>query len=122
MIGFFLKAGDEEVSKMFSPYIWDDFGFATLFEKKFLNKGYGKDLKQLLIMYYVEGKFDVHGPEAPKISNYSNKNRDISVAITVRADQFHDRSEFDKKEFIIISTLNALKMVKRKVREKKIGY
>ncbi|MGN6803288.1 MAG: hypothetical protein ACTHJN_15410 [Ginsengibacter sp.] len=119
MIGYFLKAGDESVSEMFSPYIWKEHGFGTLFESAYLNKSYGNDLKLILIMYYVQGKFNVNGPENLKVNNYSNKKKDISVAITVLPDQFHNRNEFDRREFIVDSTLKAIKLVRDKLSKKK---
>ena len=121
MIKYFLKMGDETVSKMFSPYVWEAQGFATLFENRFLNKDYGPDLEMLLIMYYVEGKFETNGPEHPKTGNYSKKNKDINVAITVKPAQFHDRNEFERREFILDSTINAVKLVRNKLTKKKLN-
>jgi len=121
MVKYFLSAGDEAVSKMFTPYIWHEHGFGTLFENQFLNSDYGQDLKLLLIMYYVEGKFDINGPPLPKVSNYSNKNKDISVAITVKPGQFQDRNEFERREFIFDSTVNAVKLVRAKLAKKKLN-
>ena len=121
MIGYFLKSGDETVSKMFTPYLWQEHGLGTLFENRFLKKDYGPDLKLLLIMYYVEGKFDVNGPSLPKVGNYSNKNKDINVAITVKPGQFHDRNEFERREFIFDSTVNAIKLVRDKLAKKKLN-
>jgi len=120
MIKYFLNAGDEAVSNVFSPYIWKDHGLGTLFESEFLNKSYGENLRLLLIMYYVEGKFNINGPEQPKVSNYSNKNKDISVAITVRPEMFHNRNEFERREFIVDSTINAIKLVQSKLSKKKL--
>ncbi|MDE3183515.1 MAG: hypothetical protein KGM16_08860 [Bacteroidota bacterium] len=119
MIGYFLKAGDESVSEMFSPYIWKEHGFGTLFENAYINKSYGNDLKLILIMYYVEGAFNINGPENLKVNNYSNKKKDISVAITVLPNQFHNRNEFERREFIVDSTLKAVKLVRDKLSKKK---
>lgn len=121
MIGYFLKSGDETVSQIFTPYIWQEHGLATLFESRFKNKDYGPDLKLLLIMYYVEGKFDINGPAIPKISNYSNKNKDLNIAITVKSGQFHDRNEFERREFVFDSTVNAIKLVRDKLAKKKLN-
>lgn len=121
MIGFFLKSGDETVSEMFTPYIWQEHGLGTLFEKRFLNNDYGSDLKLLLIMFYVEGKFEINGPELPKVSNYSKKNKNIRVAITARPEQFHNKNEFERREFIVDSTINAIKLVRDKVAKKRLN-
>jgi hypothetical protein len=121
MVHYFLTAGDEGVSEMFTPYIWNKHGYGTLFENQFLNSNYGQDLKLLLIKYYVEGKFDINGPALPKVSNYPEKNKDISVAITVKAGQFHDRNEFERREFIFDSTVKAVKLVRDKLAKKKLN-
>jgi hypothetical protein len=115
MIRYFISAGDESVSDMFSPYVWNNLGFSTLFSNKFSNKSYGSDLKLILIKYYVEGKFEVNGPEKPKVSNYSKKNKDISVAYTVHTNDFHLRDDIERKEFIVESTLNAIILVQEKL-------
>ena len=120
MIRYFLKAGDESVSKIFSPYVWEDHGFDTLFKNSFSNKSYGEDLKLLLIMYYVEGEFAINGPSKPTVSNYSKKAQDISVSITVNKQMFHGRNEFERREFIIDSTIDAIKLVQEKLSKKKM--
>ena len=121
MLGYFLKSGDETVSKMFTPYIWQEHGLGTLFNNMFSNKVYGPDLKLLLIMYYVEGKFEINGPALTKVNNYSRKNKDINVATTVKLGQFHDRNEFERREFILENTLNAVKLVREKLTKKKLN-
>jgi hypothetical protein len=121
MIGYFLKLGDEAVSEMFTPYIWEEHGFDSVLKNKFLKANYGPDLNLLLIMYYVEGKFDINGPEFLKVSNYSHKNKNISVAIMVRSEQFHNRNEFERREFIIDSTIKAIDQVRAKLEKKKLN-
>ena len=121
MIGYFLKSGDESVSTMFTPYIWEEHGFGTLFENNFLDKDYGGDVKLLLIKYYVEGKFDINGPTIPRVNKYSKKNKNISVDIPVRPEQFHLRNEFEKREFIVDSSINAVKLVRGRLERKKLN-
>jgi hypothetical protein len=120
VIGYFINSGDEAVSLMFTPYIWQEHGLATLFENTYSNKSYGPDLKLLLIMYYVEGKFDINGPWFPKVSNYSSKNKNINVAFTVKPEQFHNRNEFERREFVLDSTINAVKLVKDKLQKRNL--
>ncbi|MEO6964098.1 MAG: hypothetical protein ABIY90_19170 [Puia sp.] len=118
MIGYFLKSGDETVSDMFSPYLWMDYGFSTLFEKRFSEKSYGNDLTLLLIKYYVEGKFEINGPRNLKVNNYLKKDKDISVDIAVRENQFHKRSEIERRKFIVDSTRSAVTNVRKKLENK----
>ena len=104
---------------MFSPYVWDKHGLDTLMKKK-LAKNYGNDMELLLIQYYVEGKFSSYMPVQPKLGNYMKKSRDISIAIGVLREKFHNRNEFERREFIVDSTVNAIKMVKDRLRKKKL--
>ena len=120
MIRYFLSTGDEIVSNIFTPYVWKEHGLGTLLDKEIKNKNYGKDLELLLIKYYVDGKFNVNEPRSPKVSNYSKKNKDIAVDIVVTPELFHNKNEFERREFILDSTMNAVKLVKDKLTKKKL--
>ena len=78
------------------------------------------DLELLLIQYYVEGKFSRYLPEEPKVGNYSKKNKDIAVAIGVPCHLFHVKNEFERREFIVDSTLSAIVLVKNRLEKKKL--
>jgi hypothetical protein len=121
IIKYFTKSGDEKVSEMFTPYVWQEHGFNTVLNEYLLNHDFGTDLKLLLVEYYVEGKFDVNGPVYPKVSNYSKKDKSISVAFTVSKIVFHDRNEFERREFIIDSTKKAVELVRDKLLKKRLN-
>ena len=119
MIGYYLNSGDQEGSDMFSPYVWSKHGLDTLMEKK-LSNDYGKDMDLLLIQYYIEGRFSNYLPVPPKLGNYMKKSKDITVAVGVTRKLFHDRNEFERREFIVDSTLGAIKLVKERLVKKKL--
>lgn len=119
MISYYIKASDE-ICDIFIPYVWKRYGLGQLIEDYLANKKYGNDLNLLLIQYYVEGKFSSYLPESPKVGNYSTKNKDIAVAIGVTRDIFHDRNEFERREFIVDSTLKAVELVKARLTKKKL--
>lgn len=120
MIGYFIKSGDESVSDIFTPYVWRERGFETLFKNTIGKKDYGSDLKLLLIKFYVEGKFEISGPEQPKLSNYSTKNKDIAVDIAVTPKDFHNKNDKERRSFVVNSTLNAIDLVREKLSKKKL--
>ena len=120
MIKYYLNTGDQTSSDMFTPYVWGKHGLGTMIDSALIDKKYGPDLKLLLIQYYIEGKFSSYLPEVPKVSNYSKKNLDIAVAFAVTPDLFHNRNEFEKREFIVDSTINAIKLVQNKLLKKKL--
>ena len=119
MIGYYISCGDEQVCEVFTPYVWDKYGFDTLLKSK-LQQNYGNDMSLLLIQYYVEGEFSSYLPEQPKVGNYMKKSKDIIVAIGVTREVFHDKDEFQRREFIIDSTIDAIKLVKGKLIKKKL--
>lgn len=120
MVGYFIKGGDEQVSDMFIKYVWQEKGFENYLEELTLNKKYSSELDLLLVQYYVEGKFDTNGPEEPTVSNYSMKEKSISVAMSVRNKDFHNKGERERKEFIVKSTIDAIELAKPKILKKKI--
>ncbi len=120
MVGYYIDAGDEHVSELITPYLWQDYGLSTLLKKETRNRNYGKDLELLLIKYYVEGKFSSYLPHEPKVNNYMSKSKDIGVDIAVTKDLFHDRNEFERREFIVDSTLHAIKLIRDKLKKKKL--
>lgn len=122
MIGYFIKSGDEQVSEMFTPYIWKDKGIGTLIDKELSNKTYGDGLKLILIQYYVEGRFAVNGPEIPTVGKYVNKDKSINVAITVKPNDFHNKKESDRKKYIFDTTINAIELVRDKLIHKKLNF
>jgi cellulose biosynthesis protein BcsQ len=120
MIGYFIKSGDENVSEIFTPYVWKENGFENIFKTIIGEKDYGKDLKLLLIKYYVIGKFEINAPEQPKASNYSTNNKDIAVDVTVMPKDFHDRNDKERRTFIVNSTLSAIDLVRARLSKKKL--
>ena len=119
MIGYYVSCSDE-VCDMFKPYVWDKHGLDTLLKKKNAGKNYGKDLDLLLIQYYVEGKFSSYIPVEPKPGNYKAKSKDIAVAVGVTREAFHNCNEFERREFIVDSTINAINIVKKRLTKKKL--
>ena len=121
MIGYFIKSGDASVSKMFTPYVWRESGFATQLDRALWGKNYGEGLDLLLIQYYVEGRFPVFGPSQLKVKNYSAKDKDIAVAIPVKRSEFHEVSETQRRRFIVSSTLNAIEAVRTRLYSRKLN-
>lgn len=120
MIGFFEKAGDPEAGALFDTYVWGEQGIRTLVEKGLAGRRYGKDLKLILIQYYVEGTYPVNGPDQPTVSRYSTKDKSISVSIPVRKEDFHNVDSAGRKRFIVDSIRTALSLVEERSRKKKL--
>jgi hypothetical protein len=120
MIGYYISCGDTEVCDVFTPYVGMEKGISTQIDAVLKKENYGNDMQLLLIQYYVEGRFSNYLPSQPKLGNYVKKNKDIAVAIGVTREQFHSRNEFERREFIVDSTLSAIKLVKERLLKKKL--
>jgi hypothetical protein len=118
MVSFFLKAGDPQVSDAFTPYLWGAQGLGT-FVDTYVNTGhYGEGVKSLLIQVYVEGQFEVHGPEQVRVGNYSKAREEMSVAFTVRREDFQGRSDQQRKAFLSAMLRQAVAEIQRKQAKK----
>lgn len=120
MIRYFIKAGGRDADTMFSKYLYANNGFDTIFKDITKRRDYGDGLKLLLIKYYVDGEVSKYQSTGKRISNYSNKNKDISVDVYVNEEIFHSKDENDRKKFIIDSTLSSVKKVKEKLNKKRL--
>jgi uncharacterized protein YjbK len=116
MIGYFIKAGDNEVDRNFDPYIWP---FRNIIHKIIEGKNYGPSLKLILIKYYLEGKFLEFPDKRIKINPIRKKEQSLSVTIGVPKN-FGNWEELDKKKFIVNSTNEALQLVRESLIKK--GY
>jgi hypothetical protein len=120
MIGFFVGSGDTTVGEMFTPYLWGSNGLANLLEP-LKKKNYGSSLKLLLIEYYVEGEHSsAFNVPHIKVSNYSSKNKDISVKVPVRRIVFHDTDDLLRRKFLLQTTLEAIELVRIRLERKKL--
>ncbi|QKJ30358.1 hypothetical protein HQ865_11510 [Mucilaginibacter mali] len=119
MIGYYISCSDE-VCDMFKPYVWGKHGIDTVMKIE-LSNDYGTDLNLLLIQYYVEGKFSNYLPIEPKLGNYKKDSKDITIAIGVTRKGFHEKEEFERREFVVDSTLLAIKLSKNKLFKKKLN-
>ena len=120
VIGYFQKTGIGDSDVDFSAYIWGDKGYVKLL-KEILSKNYGNDLELLLIQYYVEEDYKPGwSPEKSRLSNYSNKNKDIAVAFSVTKDKFHNVSEGERRKFVAETTLQAIDLVEERLGKRKL--
>lgn len=106
---------------MFSPYVWGDSGLGQLIKRRTSGKSYGSDLDLLLIKFYIEGKFSSYLPLEPKLGNYTSRSKDIGIDIAVTKELFHSRNEFERREFVVDSTLNAVELIRDKLKKKKLN-
>jgi hypothetical protein len=121
MISYFVAAGDPIVSDIIHPYIWGPDGLADLL-RPLKKKDYGPALKLLLIEYYVEGTYSsAFNIMEVKVSNYSSKNKDISVKVPVKQIDFHGNDDLQRRKFLLQTTLKAIELVRIRLERKKLA-
>jgi hypothetical protein len=120
MIGYYIHAGDDESANMFIPYIWGVAGLGIRIRNHLDISNLGTDLDLILIKYYLEGKFSSYLPIEPNLGNYLKKNKDIGLDIGVTKEAFHLREEFERREFIVDSTMKAVSLVHNRLSKKKL--
>lgn len=101
MVSFFIKSGDPEVSQMFTPYLWGTKSLGELIDLEINPTNYGDDLKLILIKVYVEGRFEINGPEHLVVEGYSKIKKETGAAFTVRHKDFHNKSSEERKRFLV---------------------
>ena len=94
---------------MFTPYLYGQAGWKSLFDQQVSGKSFGRDLKLFLIEFYVDGELAGQLPLERKMGNYTAKTRTISAKIPVRFHQFHLVDERNRREFIVESIMWAVK-------------
>ena len=121
MIGYYLHSGDEQSADMFTPYIWGTSGLGKRIKDQFKDNDFGTDLDLILIKYYMEGKFSSYLPLEPKMGNYLSKSKDIGLDIGVTREAFHDRNEFERREFVVDSTMKAVMLAHKRLSKRKLN-
>jgi len=111
MIKFFLKVGDVETDVSFTPYLWGSNGLGRFIDVYVNSTDYGAGLHLLLIKLYVEGLFEVHGPDSIQIGNLSKIRQETSAAFTIRRSDFLDVSETERKRFLVEMVIKATDLV-----------
>jgi hypothetical protein len=122
MVKFFLKTGDPQVSDEFTPYLWGKQGLGAFVDAHVNTRYYGAGVKLLLLQVYVEGRFEVHGPQHVKVGNYSKMREETCAAFTIRREDFQDRSDQQRKDLLSALVCQAVAEVQRKQAKKAPQY
>ena len=122
MVSFFIKAGDPEVSRIFTPYLWGVMSLGEIIDLKVNSIDYGDGLDLILIKVYVEGKFEIYGPEHLVIENYSKAKKETGAAFTISHRNFHDKSDEERKVFLSEMVRLSIEGIQSKYENKIYNY
>ncbi len=113
-----IKKSREEKSKLFSSYIWDEFGVAE--SLKTLKRGdYGHDLKLVLFQFYVLPLLEELS-YLKEINRYRPKERSVGIPIIIHDENFFNRSDFERRQFLKNEILEKLDLLATVVRRNKL--
>lgn len=103
---------------VFREYLWGKNGLANYF--KVLGRGqYGDDIQFVLIKYFVNPS-DYQLPYIKEISDYSKKERSITLSIIVNSVNFFSRDEHDRLIFLKETLFGGLLVLKAFSEKKKL--
>lgn len=116
MIGYSIVAWDFNASTPFTAY---EHAFAKLLRQRIGEHKYGDDLDLILVQYWVEGQFAPPVAKQYRVQGYRKKEKSVGVIVWV-ARSFQDKSEEEKRQFIVDTTLEVIRLVRIKM--DRLGY
>jgi hypothetical protein len=116
MIGYFVKAGDVRVDKIFHPYIS---AFNKLVKRIIKSKTYGIGLELILIEYHLEGEFLELPKDKYRLKRYRKNECSIAVVVGV-GPEFGQMADIQKRKYIVDTTIFAVRLAQEKM--DKLGY
>lgn len=120
-VGFDPEKSEKEffnIAEMFRPYLWGSNGISDML-KKLKNDDYGHDLKLALFQFYV--KPTLNEIEALKeIESYRKSEKSIGIPIIVTDENFFNKSEEERYDFLKRSILQKLDLLEEVVKRRKL--
>lgn len=105
-------------SKLFETYIWGDNRFDGTI-KKLKHQDYGKDLILILFKFYVN-PIPYLLQNLKEIENYRKNERAIGIPIIINDDNFFNKTEEERYDFLKKSILQKLNILGEVVKKKKL--
>lgn len=106
----------ESLSEEFRKYIWGDNGL----KERLGNIGYekyGQDLELILFQFLVFPSIEALS-EIEEVEKYRPREKAVGVNVAVAKEDFFDKDEQDRREFLRSSLINGLDLVSKAVVEK----
>jgi len=111
--------------------LWDKFDKEQNIYKNYqknviINTKYWNDLELLLIQYHLSTKKDImpfeYALKEKTVSNYSSKEKSISVIIPVVLKDFYKLSEYERMEKFADDTIYAVNQIRDRLKKKKLDF
>lgn len=113
-----IKGLREEKSKLFSTYIWGEFGVADSL-RTLKRSDYGKDLKLALFQFYVLPLLE-QLTYLKEIERYRPKERSVGIPIIIHDENFFNKSDFERRVFLRTAILEKIDLLAKVVKRNKL--
>ncbi|MCV9926617.1 hypothetical protein OIU83_03095 [Flavobacterium sp. LS1R49] len=127
ILGCFLNVGFDpnlseqdfiDLADMFRTYIWGEKGICDPL-KKLKHENYGKDLILILFQFNVNPS-SLELLHLKEIENYRKKEKSIGIPIIVNNENFFNKNESERYDFLRESILQKLDLLEELVKKKKL--
>ena len=108
----------DEQGALFRSYIWGEKGIDNLF-KKLKSQDYGKDMKLILFQFYIK-PHPIELENIKEVESYRKKECSIGLSVIINNDNFFNKTEFERYEFLKITILHRLDLLENVVLKKKL--
>jgi len=103
---------------LFRSYIWGEKGIDNLF-KKLKSQDYGNVLKLILFQFYIN-PHPIELDHIEEVESYRKNERSIGLSIIVNNQNFFNRTELERYQFLEKTILSRLDSLKNIVIQKKL--
>ncbi len=107
-----------EKSELFRTYIWGELGIRNSL-KKLKRSDYGNDLKLALFQFYVLPLLE-ELTYLKEIERYRSKERSIGIPIIIHDENFFNRSDLERRQFLKDEILEKLDLLAKVVKRNKL--
>jgi hypothetical protein len=131
MIGCYVSTGGLDVGftkedevrassqgELFRAYVWGENGISDRL-RVLINETYGNDMELILLQFYVN-PIPYLRQHLKEIEGYRKKEKSIGIPIIVNDENFFNKTESERFEFLKQSILQKLDLLAEVVRKKKL--
>lgn len=112
------KVNAKKLGDLFRTYIWGEKGICDTL-KKLNNEKYGKDLKLALFQFYIN-PMSIVMQALKEIESYRSKEKAIGIPIIVTDENFFNKDETERYNFLKEATLQKLDLLEEVLKKKKL--
>ncbi|MCH8622567.1 hypothetical protein [Undibacterium sp. TS12] len=114
------KEQAKEKGGVFRTYIWGDAGISKIL-KKLRSSDYGSGLNIILFQFYLNPlPYELNNLK--EIENYRKKEKSIGIPIIANSENFFDREENERYQFLRSAILGKISLLENVVKRNKLDF